>query len=297
MNTETKTKILAVDDNQNNLIALESVFYSSEYQMIEAKSGMEALELLKIHDDIALILLDVQMPEMDGYETARRIKEREESHDIPIIFITAFYREDPYVKKGYDSGAVDYFGKPFDPELLKKKVDIYSSFRKKNILLKEREARIKEAEELLRTSRKLSHILEKMNVAILISDPKGEIYQCNEPASHLLSAEKLEGEDHYGQILSWWNGDGCVLKGPGGILWSSLKERKSTHNHKFEITCLDGQKRELIASASPLIESDGELKGAVIILADTSESRKIEEEFEKQVTQLVSSELHHTHFS
>ena len=139
MASEDKIKILVVDDNQNNLIAMEAVFSGTQYRVIEATSGAMALAQLDVHHDIALVLLDVQMPDMDGYETAVQIKLRPDCQDLPIIFITAYYREDPYVRKGYASGAVDYFGKPFDPELLKMKVDIYASFRQKSFLLKERE--------------------------------------------------------------------------------------------------------------------------------------------------------------
>lgn len=295
MEKEKKTKILAVDDNRNNIIALEAVFSGTDYWLIEAYSGREAMDLLKQHHDIALILLDVQMPVLDGYETAKLIKEMEDCQDIPIIFITAFYREDPYVRKGYESGAVDYFGKPFDPDLLRKKVDIYSSFRKKNFLLKERETRIQKTEELLKASRKLSGILEQVSVGVLISDADGELYQCNEPASHILNSEEAEGEGHYGEMIAWWNRDGSILKDQEGILWTALKERKSTHNKELEIRCPDGSLKHLIASASPLLEKNGELRGAVIILADTSESRQIEEEFEEKVTQLISTELQSIH--
>ncbi len=283
-----KIKILAVDDNQSNLIALESVFYGSDYQLIEARSGAEAIELVKIHDDIAIILLDVQMPEMDGYETATLIKKIEECRDIPIIFITAFYREDPYVRKGYEAGAIDYFGKPFDPELLKMKVDIYSSFRQKSFLLKEREKRVAETEELLKASRKLSSVFEKMSVAVLISDTDGKIFQCNEMTSQLLNSKNAEGQDHYGQLLEWWNHDGSVLKGPKGLLWEALNERKSVHNKKIDICCPDGSTKTLLASSSPLLESNGELRGAVVILSDIRESREIEEEFEQKISKLIS---------
>lgn len=292
-----KIKILAVDDNQNNLIALESVFYGSNYQLIEAKSGPEAIELVKIHEDIALILLDVQMPEMDGYETATLIKKIEDCRDIPIIFITAFYREDPYVRKGYEAGAIDYFGKPFDPELLKMKVDIYSSFRQKSFLLKERERRVAETEELLKASRKLSSVFEKMSVGVLISDAEGKIFQCNEITSHLLNSERAEGRDHYGELLGWWNHDGSVLKEPKSLLWETLREKKSVYNQKLNIRCPDGSLKTLTASSSPLLESNGEIRGAVIILSDPRESREIEEEFHEKISKLISInvELEHKH--
>ncbi len=288
MGFNKKIKILAVDDNQNNLIALESVFYGSDYQMIEATSGAQALELLKVHDDIAIILLDVQMPEMDGYETATLIKKMEISRDIPIIFITAFYREDPYVRKGYEAGAIDYFGKPFDPELLKMKVDIYSSFRQKNFLLKEREKRVAETEELLKASRKLTGVFENMSVGVLISDADGKIFQCNDITSHLLSSRKAEGQDHYGELLAWWNHDGSVLKEPKSFLWETLKEKKSIRNRKIDIRCPDGSMKTLIASSSPLLESNDELRGAVIILSDARETRELEQAFEEKISKLIS---------
>jgi CheY-like chemotaxis protein len=288
MGFNKKIKILAVDDNQNNLIALESVFYGSDYQIIEATSGAEALELLKVHDDIAIILLDVQMPDMDGYETATLIKKSDESRDIPIIFITAFYREDPYVRKGYEAGAIDYFGKPFDPELLKMKVDIYSSFRQKSFLLKEREKRVAETEELLKASRKLTGVFENMSVGVLISDADGKIFQCNDVTSYLLNSRKAEGQDHYGELLAWWNHDGSVLKEPKSFLWETLKKKKSIRNRKIDIRCPDGTMKTLIASSSPLLESNDELRGAVIILSDAKETRELEQEFEEKISKLIS---------
>ena len=128
--TLQKANLLLVDDQRSNLIALEAVLSSPEYNLILAQSGLEALELVKQHD-IALVLLDVQMPGLDGFETARRMKAIEGCRDIPIIFITAVYTEDPFIKKGYEVGAIDYFSKPFDPETLKLKVGLYSAFRQK----------------------------------------------------------------------------------------------------------------------------------------------------------------------
>src|SRR6185503_7077169 len=119
------TKILAVDDNYANLLTLDALL-GNDYDLVTAKSGAEALAMLPKHEDIALILMDVQMPVMDGFECASRMKALPEAADIPIIFITAVYSEDPFVKHGYEVGGVDYFAKPFDPELLKLKIKIYS---------------------------------------------------------------------------------------------------------------------------------------------------------------------------
>jgi CheY-like chemotaxis protein len=113
--------VLAVDDIPANLIALEAVL-GRDHALIMANSGAEAISTLEKRDDIDIILMDLQMPKMDGFETAVRIRKMERCRDIPIIFITAVYKEDPLIRKGYEAGAVDYFTKPFDPEILKLKV-------------------------------------------------------------------------------------------------------------------------------------------------------------------------------
>src|SRR5438552_559652 len=115
--TINKSTLLLVDDKPANLLALEAVLKEDGYTIILANSGKEALDLLK-EKEVDLILLDIQMPGMDGYETARRIKQMPACQNIPIIFITAIFTENPYVKKGYEVGAIDYFAKPFDPDLL-----------------------------------------------------------------------------------------------------------------------------------------------------------------------------------
>lgn len=143
-----KSTLLIVDDKPENLLALEAVL-KRDYYLIYATSGQEALELLK-KNEIDVILLDILMPVMDGYETAKRIKQMPHCQDIPVVFITALYTEDPYIKKGYEAGAVDYFTKPFDPDILKLKIAIYASFRQKNALLMEREKQVRQSEELLK---------------------------------------------------------------------------------------------------------------------------------------------------
>ena len=103
MPTPSKPKLLLVDDKPANLLALEAVLGDTEYELVRAASGPEALDLVA-RLELALVLLDVQMPDMDGFETARRMKALPAAADVPIIFITAIYSEDPYVRKGYESG-------------------------------------------------------------------------------------------------------------------------------------------------------------------------------------------------
>src|SRR4051812_30277906 len=111
-----KARILVVDDRRANLIALEAVL-GADYEMLFAESGEEALAVMRSRQDVDLILMDVQMPDMDGFETAERIKQMDQVREIPIIFVTAIYTEDPFIRKGYQVGGIDYFSKPFDPEI------------------------------------------------------------------------------------------------------------------------------------------------------------------------------------
>ncbi|HEY4886440.1 MAG TPA: hybrid sensor histidine kinase/response regulator [Myxococcales bacterium] len=116
--------VLLVDDRPENLLALEGVLKPLGARLVKARSGEEALMHL-LRDTFAVILLDVQMPRLDGLQTAELIKQREQTRHIPIIFITALSRETAYVFKGYEQGAVDYLLKPIDPDILRAKVRVF----------------------------------------------------------------------------------------------------------------------------------------------------------------------------
>jgi len=135
--TPIKQKILLVDDRPENLVALEALFEGDDLDIIKATSGMQALGLVLEHD-FALILMDVQMPEMDGFETAELMRGTKRSKHIPIIFVTAINKEDRHVFKGYESGAVDYLFKPVNPEIIKSKVKVFLDLdRQKKMLEKQ----------------------------------------------------------------------------------------------------------------------------------------------------------------
>lgn len=136
-------KILIVDDNENNLMAIEIALGNEGYTFSRALSGRQALRVLLHEQDFSLILLDVKMPIMDGYETAELIYQRDSLKDIPIIFITAHDYEEAAMFKGYRAGAVDFIRKPFNPEMLRTKVAVFAEMFKKNLLLKNQEERLK----------------------------------------------------------------------------------------------------------------------------------------------------------
>ncbi|TCC90214.1 hybrid sensor histidine kinase/response regulator [Pedobacter frigiditerrae] len=149
MNVDKNIKILIVDDNENNLLSIEVALEGGGYSFSRALSGREALRVLLHDQDFSLILLDVKMPIMDGYETAELIYERDSLKDIPIIFITAHDYEEAAMFKGYSAGAVDFIRKPFNPEMLRTKVAVFAEIFRKNQLLKKQEERLKASNEKL----------------------------------------------------------------------------------------------------------------------------------------------------
>jgi CheY-like chemotaxis protein len=138
-----KPRILLVDDRAENLTALEAILSSLNQVLVPVRSGDAALKAL-LTGEFAVILLDVVMPGMDGFETAAHIKRRAKTRDIPIIFLTAASSEPDYAFRGYAAGAVDYIAKPFDPWVLRAKVSIFVELYMKNLQLREQA-------ELLRT--------------------------------------------------------------------------------------------------------------------------------------------------
>ena len=140
--------ILLVDDRPENLLALEGLLESPGLNIVKASSGNEALGLMLEHD-FALVLLDVQMPGMDGFETAELMRGTEKTRQVPIIFVTAISTEQQHVFKGYEAGAVDYLFKPIVPEFLRTKVRVFCElFQQKNIIRKQLRE-IEEKNELL----------------------------------------------------------------------------------------------------------------------------------------------------
>jgi CheY-like chemotaxis protein len=131
-----QAKILLVDDRGENLLALEAILSSLDQELVFARSGEAAVEAA-VADDFAVILLDVVMPGMDGFETAAQIKEQGRAQDVPIIFLTAAGADPELAFRGYAAGAVDYISKPFDPWVLRAKVSVFV-----DLYLKERQLRV-----------------------------------------------------------------------------------------------------------------------------------------------------------
>jgi DNA-binding response OmpR family regulator len=152
--TELAVNILLVDDNVDNLLALEAVLAGPGRNIVKVTSGEEALKFL-LQDEAGLILLDIKLEGMDGYEAATLIRERAKYRDVPIIFLTAYHHGERDVAKGYMSGAVDYLCKPFDFDILTAKVSCFVELARRSAALQRKNAELAHAEaELLRTKAK-----------------------------------------------------------------------------------------------------------------------------------------------
>ncbi|HLZ38462.1 MAG TPA: response regulator [Mycobacteriales bacterium] len=155
---EPRAKILLVDDRPENLVALEAILQSLGEELVSVGSGEEALKRL-LTEEYAVILLDVQMPGMDGFETAAHIKRRERTRHLPIIFLTAISSEPGHAFRGYTAGAADYLAKPFDPWVLRAKVAVFVELFRTNRRLAE------QAEQLRRRERAPVEALEALDAA------------------------------------------------------------------------------------------------------------------------------------
>ena len=128
-------KILLVDDREDNLFSIAAILEEDKYNIVTANSGRAALKILLTQHDFSLILMDVQMPGLNGFETATIIYERDILKNIPIIFITAYSKDDDHIFKGYKMGGVDYIYKPINPDLLRVKVSVFVELYRKNLQL------------------------------------------------------------------------------------------------------------------------------------------------------------------
>ncbi len=178
------TNVLLVDDRPENLLALEGILEPLGQNLLYAQSGEDALRQLLLHD-VAVILLDVQMPELDGFETASLIKQRERTKHIPIIFVTAISKDEQQVFRGYSAGAVDYVFKPFNPDVLRSKVSVFIELHEKSEELQRQAELLKEQElaELRRESEERYRFLaESQPDQIWTATPNGELDYVNQRA-------------------------------------------------------------------------------------------------------------------
>src|SRR5438067_6973413 len=155
---KSPVKLLVVDDREDNLFSIETILEKENYSIVKANSGRAALKILLQQHDFTLILMDVQMPDMNGFETAALIYKREKLRHIPIIFITAHNNGEEKMYEGYKMGGVDFIYKPINPELLRYKVSVFVELYQKTHQLLNHEKK------LLATNRKLEIEIEERKI-------------------------------------------------------------------------------------------------------------------------------------
>ncbi len=189
--------ILLVDDKPANLTSLRALLEDFDVNLVEAISGNEALtHTLSI--DFALVLLDVQMPDMDGYETAELMRGTSKTRHVPIIFVTAINKEERHIFKGYEAGAVDYLAKPLDPHVLRSKVNVFLELYRQKLELKQQNEVLREANEIIIAQQKSA--IEEERLKVLLQMSGATVHEMNQPLNALLGNIELleqnrDGED------------------------------------------------------------------------------------------------------
>ncbi len=269
---EPKVNILLVDDKLENLLALEAILEKLGENLVRATSGEEALRCL-LHQDFAVILLDVQMPGMDGFETATLIRNRGRSRHTPIIFLTAFSTSDQMLFKGYALGAVDYLLKPLDPNILTSKVIVFVELFKKTEAVKQQAAQLVAVNTELRQSEERFRSLSTCSpVGIFETDTEGNCKYTNpryQAICGLTAGESLEKR--------WLESVHPQDRERASASWSAYIRESRDYSEEFRFQTAHGSDRWVQVRSSPMLSSQGELLGYVGTLEDITERKQAEE--------------------
>jgi PAS domain S-box-containing protein len=259
--------ILLVDDEPKNLLALSAVLDGPDRRLVSASSGEEALRHL-LHQDFAVILLDVHMPGIDGFDTAELIRGRERTKDTPIIFLTAETRGQGFVSRGYSLGAVDYIVKPFDPEALRAKVGVFVDLFRKTGEVKRQAARLADMTTFL------NGVLESAtDYAIIALDPEGRFLTWNEGARRIYgyTADDMVGRRDLA-ALHPGNSDGANKVGE--LLRTAARQGKA--EGIVEHVKRGGRRVPVTATISRREDADGLSIGYVLVARDITAQQRAE---------------------
>jgi PAS domain S-box-containing protein len=271
---QDQASILLVDDRSANLMVLEEILQPLGQRLVRAESGAQALWRL-LEEEFALVLLDVQMPGLDGFQVASMLRERPSTRHVPIIFLTALSRDASHVFQGYEYGAVDYMVKPFDSEILRAKVSVFVELYKKGKLVarqaellrtREREALERQSEHRFRT------VTECVAGCIWVADADGQLTYTNRAARQFASSRAEEGPEF---IASVDDAD----RARAAAVWSSALLSGSS----FEFECRlrrrsDGAPRWHIVRGVPQLDLERRRNGWIVSAADIDDRKRAEEE-------------------
>lgn len=267
--------MLLVDDRPENLIALEAILEAPDRRMLKAGNGNEALTLA-LKNDVSLILLDVQMPDMDGFEVAELLRRNAKTRQIPVIFCTAISKEKKYIARGFDVGAVDYLFKPIDPDLLTSKVRVFLELDLQKRKLQQT------LMQLHRVQQENERLLRAMGEGVVGIDRAGLITFANPAAANLLGRESARLVGEAADKLFF-------LDGNGRRLWAwedSPLLRTVAQGEAFqssEAHCLrDGRPLPLELTATPINDRGKAFSGAVAVIRDAGVRDRVQSGFQER---------------
>ncbi len=263
--SKTVPKVLVVDDKPENLLAMGKLLKPLNIEVIKAASGEEALGLV-LRNRFAVILLDVQMPVMDGFETAQLMRANKATASIPIIFVTAISKEDRHVSMGYESGAVDYLYKPVNPDILLGKVKVFLQLEAQRL---EMEALTENLQTLNEKNRLL---LDNAGEGIIGVDAKGAVVFANPAARDLLKAEESEIKEK--PVVSWFYDPGVEeLMNK----WQTDNKSEAVFRQTSRMRRTDGNSKPIEYNLSPMRDKKDAITGGVLVFRDITERVQLEE--------------------
>jgi two-component system, sensor histidine kinase and response regulator len=272
-------KILLVDDQQDNLLSASAVLESLGEEVVTAQSGREALLLLLDHD-FAVIVLDIMMPEMDGFETATFIRQRERSRHTPIIFLTALGRSEEHIRRGYDLGAVDYITKPFVPDFLRAKVSVFVELHRKSQLLRQQsellERRNAELQEAIRRSRADEEQILSLNAHL-----EKQLQQLNEANKELETFSYSVSHDLRGPLSRMAGFSRAVLESsaeqldPQGKLYLKRIDDAARHTCELVDDLLQFSRLARLEMSEALVDLSAVVRGIAAELAAREPAREV----------------------
>lgn len=273
MPSESKVNVLLVDDHPENLLALEGILESLGHNLVKAISGTEALKCL-LKQDFAVILLDVQMPDMDGFETATLIRQRKRSSHTPIIFLTAFSSSNNMVEKGYSLGAVDYLFKPIEPEILKCKVTAFIELFQKRAEVEQQAAELAAMNAELKKSEELFRCLNSCSPAgIFLTDIDGNCTYTNPHYQKIYGMTEAESlGDGWAKAIHPEDREQVLSE------WYSLSHVGKEYSSEFRIITSSGVERWVSVCSSVMHSDDNNIIGHVGTVNDITERKRSEAE-------------------
>src|SRR5919202_5557715 len=263
--------ILLVDDRPQNLVALEAILEPLGHRLVSAGSGDEALRHL-LQEEFAVILLDVQMPGLDGFETAELIKQRERTRNIPILFLTAISKDRRHVFRGYETGAVDYIFKPFDAEILRSKVAVFVELNEQRQELARHEERLREREVAqLReeTEQRVRGLADAMPQIVWTGRPDGVADYVNQGWVEYTGLT-LEETAHDGWLKVLHPDDLARTN----RLWEKALASGRLFETEYRLRRADGVYRWHLARSLPARGPDGEVTGWVGTCTDIDDRKR-----------------------